>query len=376
MWIRRVALALLGLSLSATVAWAQDATPNAESAATTDTGNTYTSEDGRLTLSYPEGWISDSRNEGDAYFANSEAALLHSYGDPFANDEIQVALYTGHIRDFLPETDEDEVVDASALELLNAAVAEATVADNTEFEATEPVELNGLDAAGVRFYSDAFEGYALIIAFGDETYAAMQAITIKGEFHLWEQKFTELIESIRYDGEPGGESGDGLELTQNYAAEDGLLTVNYPEGWAARESFPPGVDLASSEAALDLWLYDSFAPGDVHMSIAYGNADELFEETPGGDPSALELLEFAITSEPVSDERITSVEAAEALTVNAHPAAQTRVTVGDSTNYFVVIEYSDEMFVTAQAQSTTEEIARWEVLLIDILSTLEVGAAS
>src|SRR5687767_6328569 len=105
MWIRRVALALLALSLSATVAWAQDATPNAESAATTDTGNTYTSEDGRLTLSYPEGWISDSRNEGDAYFANSEAALLHSYGDPFANDEIQVALYTGHIRDFLPETD-------------------------------------------------------------------------------------------------------------------------------------------------------------------------------------------------------------------------------------------------------------------------------
>lgn len=361
-WMRKLGFVLLAFSLSATAAWAQDTTTAAEL--------TYTSQDGRLSFSYPAGWVSRSSSRV-TYLANNETALGYSYGARFAPGHIQVSVYNGTLEDVLPQTDVD--ADASAAEILEAAVAQVTPEDNTTFESIETPETADYDAAGVRFTSDGFEGYAFFAVLDDEYFTAFQVLTAEGEYSRWRVKINDLIASLDYHADDV--SGDEpLELTETYSApEDGIISVSYPAGWAAQASSPAGVDFASSEDALDLWLYDSFEAGDVHLSILYGTIDDLLNNAPSSDMTPLEVLEYTLETNAENDERITNIEAPEALSVNDRQAAVTRVEVRDSTSTLLIIEYLDGMYVAAMAQSRSEEIDRWEGVLLDILATLEVG---
>lgn len=361
-WMRKLSVVLLAFSLSATAAWAQDATSEDTQA--------FTSEDGRLSFSYPAGWFSRSSSRV-IYLANDETALDYSYGATFAPGQIQVSVYSGSVEDILPETDVD--ADASAAEILEAAVAQVTTEENTTFEAIETPQENDYDAAGIRFASEGFEGYAFFAVLGNDYFAAFQVLTAEGEFSRWRAKINDLIASIDYEAESVS-SDEPLELSETYSApEDGIISVSYPAGWAARTSYPAGVDFASSEAALDLWLFDSFAPGDVHIGILFGTADDLFDEVPEGDFTPIEALEFAIATNAESDERILNIEIPQALSVNDRQAAASRVEAEGSTSYIVFIEYPDGLYVAAMAQSRSEEIERWEGVLMEILATLEVG---
>lgn len=361
-WMRKLGFVLLAFSLSATAAWAQDTTSEAV--------QTFTSADGRISFSYPAGWVSRSSSRV-TYLANDESALAHNYGDAFAPGQIQVSIYGGTLEDVLPDTDVD--ADASAVEILEAAVVQVGAEDNTTFEAIETSEVNDYDAAGVRFESDGFEGYAFFVVLEDEYFTAFQVLTAEGEYSRWRAKINDLIASIEYEAD-GVSSDEPLELSETYSApEDGIISVSYPAGWAARASSPAGVDFASSEDALDLWLYDSFGAGDVHLSILYGTIDDLMNNAPSSDMTPLELLEYTLETNAENDERITNIEAPESLSVNDRQAAVTRVEVEDSTSVVLIIEYPDSMYVAAMAQSRSEEIERWEGVLLDILATLEVG---
>lgn len=361
-WMRKLGFVLLAFSLSATAAWAQDTTSEAV--------QTYSSEDGRLSFSYPAGWVSRSSSRV-TYLANDETALDYSYGATFAPGQIQVSVYSGSVEDVLPETDVD--ADASAAEILEAAVAQVTAEENTTFEAIETPQADDYDAAGIRFASDGFEGYAFFAVLDDDYFTAFQVLTAEGEFSRWRAKINDLIASLDYHADSVS-SDAPIELSETYSApEDGIISVSYPAGWAARASSPAGVDFASSEDALDLWMYDSFAPGDVHIAILYGTIDDLMNDAPSSDMSPLELLEYTLETNAENDERITNIEAPEALSVNDRQAAVTRVEVEDSTSTVLIIEYPDGMYVAAMAQSRSDELERWEGVLLDMLATLEVG---
>ena len=295
-WMRKLGFVLLAFSLSATAAWAQDTT--------TEAVQTYTSEDGRLSFSYPAGWVSRSGSRV-TYLANDETALDYSYGATFAPGQIQVSVYSGSVEDVLPETDVD--ADASAAEILEAAVAQVTAEENTTFEEIETPETSDYDAAGIRFASDGFEGYAYFAVVDEDYFTAFQVLTAEGEFSRWRAKINDLIASLDYSTD-GVSSDEPLELSETYSEpEDGIISVSYPAGWAAEESSPAGVDFASSEEALDLWMYDSFAPGDVHIAILYGELDELLDDAPSSDMTPLELLQYVVEINSESDERITNI---------------------------------------------------------------------
>lgn len=366
MWMRRLMLGLVALSLSATATWAQDTT--------SEDANTYTTEDGKITLTYPEDWLSNTNDSGSAYFANTEAALGHTFGQDLAEGEVQVSIYTGDIEELLFQSDLDP--DATALDLLEFAIEASPEGDGLEFETPEAGDFKGYDAASVDLTADGFEGYALFIDFGDGYYAGLQAITAQGELARWRNKINALVESIEYNGEADEQpTGETLELTETYSApEDRIISVNYPAGWAAQSSFPPGVDFGSTETALDLWLGDTFAPGDVHLSIAIGTPAEVFEQVPDGDSTPAELLDFALETDGDADSSIEFSEIEE-ITVGDLAAAQLSGIMETSALYVVVIDNEDGRVIAAQAQTAPEELEENTALLLAILETLEVTDA-
>ena len=385
MLIRKLSGLLLVACLSASAVWAQDTTPEAtapvKAASVDETAWVeHTSEDRRLTLLHPEGWLVDRRSATDSYFANTEAALDHSFGDPFDEGEIQMSTFAGNIEDILGSSELE--ADASTLAILEMAISAAS--GDAQFAEPVATSVNDRTAASVRLSGDGYEGYAVVISFENDLFVAVQVVTAPGELESWQETITTFVESVQFADLEAAEAATEVveevevteapelpELTETYVAEDGLLSVDHPAGWATRSSFPPGVDIGSSEEALDLWLGDDFAPGDAHFGIVTGTAEEIFDTLPDGERTALSLLEY--TLEMNADDDMTT-SAIEEITINGRNAAALRVELPESALYITIIEYEDGQFVGAQAQSAPDELEQNVDLLLAILETLEIPA--
>jgi hypothetical protein len=162
-----------------------------------------------------------------------------------------------------------------------------------------------------------------------------------------------------------------LALDETYRADDIVFTVDYPSGWVTRPSFPNGVAIGTSDAALDLWFSDTFEPDDAHAFIGYGTAEEMFE-VDAADLTPLELFELAIGADGESDDSELAIDGPHEITVNGRDAAYVTLTQPESQTYLLTVDYGDGHYLSAQIQTGVGSVEAMTDVLLAMVETVRL----
>lgn len=341
---------------------AQEATPEAVALP-----QAYREDNGTFTLSYPAGWVARG-GYGQVYIANSQTALDRRFDEAFEPGEVQIGVFGGTLDMLISDSDLPDDADVSAIADRIVSMAKAESEEAVAFSDVEIFEIHDQRAAAMTFTRAGTDGYALIIDAEGDFYVALQMLTAPHEFALWLPTALAIAESI-----PLHHGKVPPPLTERFTLADGSFTIRYPQDWTARRGTPNGVDIASSPEALDLWLHDSFAPGDVHIFIASGSVDELFDlpddvETEG--KTLVELMQMMIDAENADEEAPIRYTLPESFVINDRLAVKTSAVQSGSETCMVIIDYGMGLYVVATLQTAPGESSYWQPTLVEMLHWL------
>jgi hypothetical protein len=360
-------LNLLGLFLllvlPAASVWAQEITP--ETGEALPLTQSYREEHGSFTLDYPADWLARG-GYGQVYLANSQEALDRGFEEAFAPGEVQIGIFAGTLDAIAPDADLPD--DATPAEIARMVIeqAKARAEAPVTFSAVETIAIQDQPAAAMTFTRAGTDGYALIIDTPGDVYIALQLLTAPHELDRWLPTALAIAATIPL------EAGNvPPPLTDSFRLADESFTIRYPEGWSARAGSPNGVDIASSPEALDLWLGDEFAPGDVHIFIASGSADDLFDLTADVNVEGMTLVQLVqALIDAGGDDPPMSYAAPESFVINDRLAVETSAVQPGSESYMVIIDYGMGLYVVASMQTAVGESTYWQPTLLEMLHLL------
>lgn len=362
--MRLLSLLLLILCASRAVS-AQDASTTPEAGEALALTEAYHEEHGGFTLSYPAGWLARG-GYGQVYLANSQQALEHGFEDMFEPGEVQIGIFTGTLDAIAPDANLPEGASAAEIARLIIKQAKEESEEPVTFSAVETTSVHDQPAATMTFTRAGTDGYALIIETNSDVYVALQLLTAPHELERWLPTVRAIAATI-----PLEPRDMPPPLTKSFRLSDESFTIRYPEGWSARAGSPNGVDIASSQEALELWFRDEFAPGDVHIFIASGSADELFDLPDDVDVAGMTLVQLVQTMIDAEDDDLpVSYTAPESLVINDRLAVETSAVQTGSESYMVVIDYGMGLYVVATMQTAVGESGGWQPTLLEMLHLL------
>jgi hypothetical protein len=343
--------------------WAQEVTPEAGEALALS--QTYHEEHGSFTLDYPSDWLVRG-GYGQVYLGNSQLALDRGFDEAFAPGEVQIGIFTGTLDSIAPEADLPDGASAAEIARLIIEQAKAQSEEPVTFSEVETASVHEQPTAAMTFIRAGTDGYALIIDTPGEMYIALQLLTAPHELDRW------LPTALAIAGTIPLEPGDmPPPLTESFRLGDESFTIRYPEGWSARAGSPNGVDIASSQDALALWFRDEFAPGDVHIFIASGTADELFDLPDDVNVEGItlaQLVQAMIDAE--DDDPPVTFTTPESFVINDRLAVETSAVQAGSESYSVIIDYGMGLYVVATMQTAPGESGYWQPTLLEMLHLL------
>ena len=353
MRLRWIGLLLCLLSVSG--GWAQD------SPQVPELTETFADEDGSFTLNYPADWEAQA-GYGQIRLGNSERAIGNGFEDKFEPGDVQIIVFGAPLADLVPGADLPAEADVEEVAAYVIELAAEESEEPVNFSEVDTTSVNDQPAAGMTFTRSGSDGYALIIDAEDDIYIAFQMLTAPHELSQWLPTALAIAETVMIQHpEPMP------ELTESFTLPDESFTIRYPEGWVAREGSPNGVDIASSEEALDLKPDDEFAPGDVRMFVGSGSPDELFDGLDITSSSPVKILRVGIE---MNDDEDATYSEPEAMVINDRQAASTFVSQSNLEGYVVIIRYTENMYVVAYVQAAPGESERWHEVLLNMLHML------
>lgn len=332
---------------------------------------------GTVMVGIPEGWVTLVDSETGLTAANSADALDNSDDEPFAPDEVQIVIFTMRA---------DAVIDVGELseEDVVMAILKASLAMPEDTDAqTEPLLkiVNDVPVAIAHMETPESATYALVRMVSDQTFLMLQTITAPDELADWIDLTDHVFASIEAEEACGpirqqdvnsddeAPFADEIVLTETYTRDEIVFSINYPAGWAIRPSFPNGVDAGSSEEALDLWQPHDFAAGDMHASIGFGTALEMFEVTSAVPMSPVEIFAAVMALEGEDDLGVSPIWDA---TINGRPAACVTIEQPESATYILIVDYGDDAYLSASIQTAVDELATGAAILLAMVDSVEM----
>lgn len=360
-------LLLLCLGLMTGVATAQDIG---------DETVTLASEAGTFTVPVPDGWLSLTSGVSEAVLANSASALDNTIEDTYQPGEAQISL--GTLRtDFL--FNPKGMNDADTVMAIMDYLLELPGTTGALPETLTLMTINDNPVATAYLEAPESHSFALVRMVSDETFLLLEIIAAPGELSQWQPLAEDVFRSIVVPGDAQATeavstaSDSFVELEETYSAEDIAFTVDYPSGWATRPSFPNGVAIGTSEAALDLWQNDAFTPGDAHAFIGYGTAEEMFEIESDEALTPVEIFEQGIAAEAEASDETFEVDGPYPTTLGTWDAAYLVVTQPASAIFLVTVDTGDGNYLSSYIQTSVEEVEMMSEVLWEMLNTVRFG---
>lgn len=159
---------------------------------------TFTTENGLLTVGYPTDWFAQQGGSSTVYLTNVEDKLGAQFGVAYNPGETQILVSVWRAEDLIARLNLPE--NPGSRDVLDAAVRNTPRQGGVVFGDMVTGQLNGIPASFVRVRANAFEGIALVAELAPGTFAATQVLTAPGEIHSWERTFLEVVKAIQYAG--------------------------------------------------------------------------------------------------------------------------------------------------------------------------------
>lgn len=242
---------------------------------------TYTSENGTITLNYPRGWNIGEEFNQISFFNATDPAM-------FASENVPEGMAGGSLilsrsaelpleGDVTPDTIIDYYLPATDL-----SESGDTIYNERQYftvDERQGVYIEGTSARG--------DIVLFVLDMGiNNTFAIMIGATAEGELGQTLSTFRDMLASIEYEPLEVMLFEHDLDLSQQATFEDGQLTVYYPEGWTVE------LDGDIVYTNLDAVLQEIEASVDSGTPEATGTEEADAEELPDFDASYGTLILF------------------------------------------------------------------------------------
>ena len=361
--------ALMLLTLAALPVLAQETIP---------LGATFTSDNGLVTFSYPEGWLADGSAlpvEGEdpvtvAVLASNEAALSKlglPPGTVLEPDEVLIGLSFGKLGALFRTAP-----DASAVEVLNAAVAQSPVA----YDAPQEFTVGPWFGARVTRSDEGYDEVDFTVAYGDGIYAYVAVFTAPGALAQWEPTALAIAQSIAV-GTPVTPTPAPvlnpvtISLSERFIMPDETLRFAYPPGWVANAQLVPtetgdrlvvGYVASSREAAQKVARGGNIAmaPNEVGLAFITGELTAAY-----GVPASATAAEIA---QAVASRNGYQTFETSATMIGGRPAARTIRRMEGADAIDLIVEHNADTFSLLTLYTPAGELARWEAVALAFAS--------
>ncbi len=365
-----------------------------EPEATPDLAQTFTSEDGSITISYPDGWQATAhpptKGVQDVSLASSEAVLNKSIFLGFSKlptGEAALHAYFGSPAALIGELIDIENSDDPVI-FLQSYVDRLNPLMKFDVSEAEPITVNDLPAARIDYQAEnRGEGYLLVLRLGDNQLALIDVSAAPDELADWESDIQAIIESLVYTPSETAEP-TALELAQHFVSSDNLFAFDYPEDWTIKafnsDSNSLYVSVATSPGVLtkDPINHDNdkYVPGEASFRFVSAERAFMFETAKlTADANVFDLmtvymlqLNAYIRDNPVGGET-GRFSAAEAVLVGKYPAARAEFLVPDRTNGYVYLIDMKDIILGVTIYYAPGEADLWQPTLEAMLESLTYG---
>lgn len=369
-------LSLLFILLLMMVAWpavAQDATA-------LDLTETYTSPDGRVSFDYPAEWVFEERELSEGEYVDVRLGNTPDVLDQFAEvfgtglepGQLYIEVAVGELNQVTDGLD-GVTSESSMVEILELAFQ---AADSVEIQFGEIValEIGGRPAARIDASpKDGGEGFVLLVDYGDNLIGGVAVGAATGELTDWEATVLAIIASIQIEaaGEATPEAtateSAALDLTESVTTGNGLLTVQYPEGWLTRDSDDESVYIAPDEESLDKSFGNDFSSGQAEIMIGAQAVEDIIADMNlplENDASPQKILQGAVKA--AAAEGGITFDPVESVSIGDKRAARTRFTSQEFEGVAWAVEYQPGVIGLVQLLAAPDETAEWEATALAI----------
>ena len=337
-----------------------------QAAAQDDSLKSYTTSSG-IAFKYPESWIVTENMDGDYTLIeldNSPSAdekELDSLLDP---GEAKIGVYMAPASQMY--ADLGLSADAYPLEVLNLLL------DPSEFSFGPMYEVTIGGASWGRADGSAsdnrFDFVALAGQLADGTAVIVQANTTWGEIAAHESIILAICDSFTASasvtiGDLALGSGD--TLPQEYEDPDGVITLNYPDGWIVEKYFGI-IFIATSQAALEGDM-TALGTGDLQINLMAGTPGEV------GIPEAGTAFEVgqAMMAEAAADPEVSSTSGPNALDGFQYDAAGMTVSQGNVDIMAIIILADERHSAMLLAGAPQGELSQHEETILAIAQSIQ-----
>lgn len=350
---------------------------------TPDLAQTFTSEDGSLSISYPDGWQASEHPSTnglvDVNLASSEDALGRTIFlglSKLESGQASIQAYVGSPAVLIGEligietTDDPVIFLQSYADLFNKLM-------KFDLSEAEAITINDLPAARISYHAkNRGEGYLFAIHLGDDELALFDVSTAPDELADWESDIQAIVASLVYTPDAAVDQPAVLALTQHFASSDNLFAFDFPEEWVIKshDSSTNRLDLsiATSPRVLvkDPVSHDNvkFAPGEFRLQIVSGERSAILENAKlTTDSTVLDLLTAYL---PNLNKTGGDFSAAESVSIGEYSAARTDFTVPDRADGSLLLIDMKDIIVGITVFYAPGEVELWQPTLEAIFDSL------
>lgn len=362
------------LLLSVAVSLAQEATP-------LDLTETFTTDDGQISLDYPADWVIEisEQTEGQSLglrLGTSQDVLDNTTGGfdvviPAGEALVQVGIgNTESIASGVENID----ADASVGELL-AGLMPLLEDSRFTFGEIEETSIGRYDAALVEGVGDESSATLVgLIAIRPGITGALILSTAPDELEQWKPTALAMVESLTFgnleatpDATDALTPGATLDLTEAHTS--GLLRLLLPVGWRLRDSGTDSVYVANTQAALDASFGDAMRAGELQIYLQVTTPRELGREIDvefTNEDAPLKILQAFVKAAP--DLNFDTVATTD---VGGKPAAQVRFDTSGFEGAAWAVQYRPGLLLLIQLVTAPGERDAWEATALAIGQNVE-----
>jgi hypothetical protein len=351
---------------------AQEATPEA---VPVDLTETFTSEDGTVSFSYPADWILDvdpDSSDNGMFFAAQIAPNQEVFDNADITDELQpgqvvVRLAIANVL-IVNDTDPGINPDMSVEEFLQILSENASSGDGVQFGDIQLLELSDRTGAQINLIQDDLEIGTILAYVENRVVVLILLNAAPGEVGMWESTAVAILDSVVYS--PPEVTPEATELTERYVSSDENLVFQYPTDWYVRESGSDLVYLSNTENALDASFGDALAPGEVQIQISLSTVEDLGADINvpiTNDDSPLKILQGLLKAAP-GDLGFGDPQVAE---IGGMRAARVDYLGNGFSGTAWIVELRPGMLFLVQMLAAPEENTLWQATAIAIAETVQ-----
>ncbi len=341
---------------------------------------TFTSENGGFSFSYPSGWAleaSEFSDYLDVSIATRQDVIDRDIeSEVFTPGDAQIQLF---IDEFEAITEVVELPADAEADIILTKLVEMVIRmeEPVRFGEVIPIELGESSGAKVEvIFGDNGQALIALTRYDNGLIGLLFLTTAPGELAQWEAAALAVFESIQFHTFAIPTDQPIFSLSETYS--DGDTALRYPEGWLTRGGSDESVYIATTQTALDHFAGSEYSPGEAQIFVDVAPMTELATRLDidlRPEDSPLKVLQALIKLAAADGDDIV-LGRPETLSVGQWQAATVTLSGIGYEGRVWIARYAPGVIVTGQVFSAPGERAAWEATALAVLESVTYAASS